>query len=135
MPTKWRSTSPMIRCAWSLSTNTGAALLLPSLHTCGSHSDGWIDFGTGHDRREIAVEHLEVHAVLRHGVGREEDLELVELGIRQGFVEGARIGHGVFRAFAASEPAMIPCRGDLTQPRSRMAQSDGPPLSATRARR
>ena len=110
MPTKWRSTSPMIRCAWSLSTNTGAALWLPSLQTCGSHSDGWITSGPVTTAVRIAVEHLEIHAVLRHGVGREEHLELVELGVRQGFVEGAWIGHGVFHAFAASEPSMIRCR-------------------------
>ena len=113
MPTMWRSTSPMIRCACSLSANAGAALLPPSLHTCGSHSDGWIDFRARDDRGEEAVEHLEVHAVLRHRVGREKCLELVEFGIGQGFVERAGFGHGGFHVgFCASEPHMIALRGD-----------------------
>ena len=47
-----------------------------------------------HDRRQITIKHFEVHAILRHGVGREKGLELVELGIGQRFVEGAGIGHG-----------------------------------------
>ena len=40
-----RSTSAMICCAWSLLANAAAALRLPSLHTWGSHSDGWIVSG------------------------------------------------------------------------------------------
>ena len=35
----------MMRCASSLLANAAAELLLPSLHTCGSHSDGWIASG------------------------------------------------------------------------------------------
>ena len=46
-------------------------------------------FRPADDRGEEAVEHLEVHAVLGHGVGCEEAFELVELGIGQGFVERA----------------------------------------------
>ncbi len=60
-------------------------------------------------RREVAIQHLEIHAVLRDGVGREERLELVELGFGEGFVEGAGIGHGRLGSVGdASEPCMIP---------------------------
>jgi hypothetical protein len=45
MPTMCRSTSAMIFCAWSLLANAAAALRLPSLQTCGNHSDGWIASG------------------------------------------------------------------------------------------
>ena len=45
MPTMWRSISAMIFCACSLLAKAGLALRPPSLHTCGSHSDGWIDSG------------------------------------------------------------------------------------------
>ena len=51
-------------------------------------------FRAAHDRREEAVEHLEVHAVFGHRVGREEALEFVELGVGKGFVQGAGFGHG-----------------------------------------
>ena len=45
MPTMCRIIRPMIRCACSLPVNAGDALRPPSLHTCGSHSDGWIASG------------------------------------------------------------------------------------------
>ena len=108
MPTRWRSTSAMIFCAWSLLANAAAALRLPSLQTCGSHSDGWMCFGPGDDRGEVAVEHLEVHAVVRHCVGREKGLELVQLGFGQRFVQCAGIGHCGPSRDATSELCIIP---------------------------
>ena len=43
-------------------------------------------FGTADNRRQEAVEHLEVHAILRYGVGGKKPLERIELGIGQRFV-------------------------------------------------
>jgi len=42
--------------------------------------------GPTDDRRQKTVEHLQIHAVLRHAVGGEKAFERVELGIGQGFV-------------------------------------------------
>ncbi len=62
---------------------------------------GWLDrFGSRDDRGEIAVEHLQVHAILGHRIGGEKRLELIELGFGQGFVEGAGVCHGL--AFVGS---------------------------------
>ena len=58
--------------------------------------------GAADDGRQEAVEHLEVHAVLGHRIGREKALELVEFGVAQRFVEGAGFGsHGIFRSLRA----------------------------------
>ena len=116
IPTMWRRMSAMIRCASPLLPYAGVALRPPSLHTCGSHSDGWIDSGP------LTIAARKPSSISRsmqscgHRVGREEALELVELGIGEGFVEGAGIGHGrLSRGMHASEPRMIAPPGDRAQ--------------------
>ena len=133
MPTMWRSISPMICCAWSLSANAGVRAVTafaPDLRQPFGRLDR---FGPADDRGEVAVEHLEVHAVLRHGIGREERLELVEFGVGQGFVERAEVGHGGFREGARVGTRMYPRRRGSQ--RNRGACSGAQRVSAARERR
>ena len=66
----------------------------PSLHTCGSHSDGWIASGP------LTIAVRKPSSISRSmqscgtAIGREEAFELVELGVGQRFVERAGFGHG-----------------------------------------
>ena len=51
-------------------------------------------FRAADDRGEEAVEHFQVHAVLRHRVRTEEDFEFVVVDVGQRFVEFVGFGHG-----------------------------------------
>ena len=85
----WRSISPMIRCAWSLSVNAGLDVRPPSLQTCGSHSDGWTLSGplTMAVRKPSSISRSMQSCGT--SVRGEKALELVELGVGQRFVERA----------------------------------------------
>ena len=83
----------MMRCASAAVAVGGrraAAAVAPDLRQPLRRLDR---LGPADDGREKAVEHLEVHAVLGDGIGREEAFEVVELGVGQGLVEGAGFGH------------------------------------------